>query len=204
MAWKRGPISARKRGSDTISVQLVGEIGTPVARCCDGERSCGKLGRLAGCCHPGLVVDAVTVGSDEVNIAAHALGRCAVCPGCGRLSRRIHSRYDRCLSDVPAHGRRVRVRLSVRRFRCPHSGCPRKIFAERLESGITRPYARRTTRLQQLVRCPRAARRPEQVADRWHLLERDADRGRRCGRASSEACQPGVPRRRQEVPRRHS
>ncbi|MEM9813827.1 MAG: ISL3 family transposase [Pseudomonadota bacterium] len=101
----------------------------------------------------GLVVDDVTVGPDEVVIEAHARGGSAKCPCCGRLSRRVHSRYKRCLSDVPAHGRRVLVRLSVRRFRCAHGGCPRKIFAERLEIGITRPYARRTTRLQQLVRC---------------------------------------------------
>ncbi len=101
----------------------------------------------------GLVIDDVTVGPDEVVIAAHALGRGAECPGCGCLSRRVHSRYERYLSDVPAHGRRVRVRLTVRRFRCQHWGCARKIFAEPLDAEITRPYARRTTRLQQLVRC---------------------------------------------------
>jgi len=39
-----------------------------------------------------------------------------------------------------------------------------------------------------------------QVADRWHLLECDGDRGRRCGRARPEACQPGLRRRRQDVP----
>lgn len=101
----------------------------------------------------GLVVDDVTVGPDEVLIDAHAFGRSAECPGCGHLSRRVHSRYERSLSDVPAHGRRVRVRLTVRRFRCPHGGCDRRIFAERPDAGITRRYARRTTRLQQLVRC---------------------------------------------------
>ena len=101
----------------------------------------------------GLVVDNVTVGPDEVVIAAHARGQGAECPGCGRLSRQVHSQYTRYLSDVPAHGRPVRVCLTVRRFRCPHGGCSRKIFAERLDAEITQPYARRTTRLQQLVRC---------------------------------------------------
>jgi len=142
-----------KRGSDSISVQPVGQMGTLIARYCDGELFMPESRKTARLLPSGLVVDEVTVGPDEVVIAAHALGRSAECPGCGRLSRRVHSRYERYLSDVPAHGRRVRVRLSVRRFRCPHQGCPRKIFAERLESGITRPYARRTTRLQQLVHC---------------------------------------------------
>mgnify|MGYP006274778669 CR=1 FL=1 len=40
---------------------------------------------------PGLVVDAVTVGPDELIIAAHALGQGSQCPECGRLSRRVHS-----------------------------------------------------------------------------------------------------------------
>lgn len=101
----------------------------------------------------GLVVDDVSVGPDEVVIKAHVVGRSAGCPICGRPSRRVHSRYERQLSDVPAHGRRVRVRLMARRFRCSHWSCPRKVFAERPDTGITRPYARRTTRLQKLVRC---------------------------------------------------
>ncbi|KXF91039.1 hypothetical protein AT574_09235 [Phaeobacter inhibens] len=96
-----------------------------------------------------LVVDAMTVESDELNIAAHARGQGSQCPECGRLSRRVHSRYDRSLLDITAHVRRV----PLRRFRCRHANCPRKIFAERPESRITRPYARRTTRLQELVRC---------------------------------------------------
>lgn len=263
---------------------------------------------------PGVVVNDVTLEADEVVIAAHVRGRGAKCPGCGHLSRQVHSRYERHLSDLPAHGRRVRVRLTVRRLRCSHGGCARKIFAERPEIGITRPYARRTTRLQErvalsrrrawwpssaghgpaascsrraedtLLRSVRAgvdggespklpaprvigidegawkkghrygtiicdlerhrvidilpdreggtieawlAKRPSikivsrdrgggygssvaralptarQVADRWHLFECDGDRGRRCGRASPEACQPSVRRRSQEVPWRH-
>lgn len=47
-------------------------------------------------------------------------------PGPGMLGRRaqaaarsrgVHSRYVRSLSDLPAHGRRVRIALTVRRFR---------------------------------------------------------------------------------------
>jgi transposase len=55
------------------------------------------------------------------------------------------------LSDLPAHGRRVRIGLEVRRFRCALSGCRRKIFAERFGDEITQPFARRTSRLQIIV-----------------------------------------------------
>jgi len=101
--------SACNKGSDSLSVQRMGHIGTLVARCCDWELLMPEARKSARLLPSGLVVDEVTVGPDEVVIAAHALGRSAECPGCGRLSRRVHSRYERCLSDVPAHGCRVRV-----------------------------------------------------------------------------------------------
>jgi transposase len=54
-------------------------------------------------------------------------------------------------SDLPAHGRRVRIALTVRRFRCGNDVCPRVIFAERFGDDIVAPYARRTARLQTIV-----------------------------------------------------
>jgi len=74
-----------------------------------------------------------------------------MCPDCGELSSRIHSRYARSLSDLPAHGRRVRIALTVRRFRCGNERCPRVIFAERFRDDIVAPYARRTARLQSII-----------------------------------------------------
>ncbi|MGF1447330.1 MAG: transposase family protein [Pikeienuella sp.] len=117
----------------------MGQIGTPITRCCDGERLMPGTRKTDRLLPSGLVVDDVLIGPDEVVIAAHAAGRGSECPNCGRFSRRVHSRYERCLSDLPAHGRRVQVRLSVRRFRCPHSRCPRKIFAERPETARRPP-----------------------------------------------------------------
>lgn len=65
----------------------------------------------------------------------------------------MHSRYQRWLGDLPAHGRKVRIRLTVRRFRCATPGCGTEIFAERLDDGIARRYGRRTMRLQALIHC---------------------------------------------------
>ncbi len=72
----------------------------------------------------------------------------ASCPACGGESQRVHSRYTRHLADEPAFGRRVRLQMTVRRFLCPDSGCPRRIFAEPLDGFATR-HARTTTRLAQ-------------------------------------------------------
>jgi len=55
----------------------------------------------------------------------------SLCPGCGASSRtrRIHSRYQRRLTDLPLAGRPVRLVVVARRFRlCVNPTC--------------RPYAR--------------------------------------------------------------
>jgi transposase len=44
----------------------------------------------------------------------------------------------------------VRVQLRVRKFFCDHPACPRQIFTERLPT-VAAPWARRTTRLAQLL-----------------------------------------------------
>lgn len=70
----------------------------------------------------------------------------ACCPSCGSTSFRVHSRYIRTVDDLPMHGRRVRLRLRIRRFFCDHAGCARRTFAERFD-GVAEAYARKTSRL---------------------------------------------------------
>jgi len=94
----------------------------------------------------GLAVDRVTVTPDRVVIAVCARAETAACPLCQRRSRRVHSRYIRCLGDLPWHGRVSRFDLQVRRFRCGAPECPRRIFAERLPE-VALPRVRRTVRL---------------------------------------------------------
>lgn len=55
------------------------------------------------------------------------------------------------MADLAWAGRSVRLSLLVRRFRCFAPECPRRIFAERLAS-VVEPYARKTTRLQEILR----------------------------------------------------
>jgi len=72
------------------------------------------------------------------------------CPLCGTAAPRIHSHYQRRLTDLPSTGQPVRFQLSVRKFFCDESTCPRKIFTERLAPFVA-PRARVTARLFQLV-----------------------------------------------------
>ncbi|MCA8879626.1 MAG: ISL3 family transposase [Rhodobacteraceae bacterium] len=100
----------------------------------------------------GLNVDQIELIGETILIHAHSPETSATCPCCGTASRHVHSWYRRRLADLPAHGRVVELVLSVRRFRCRSAHCRIRIFAERLPASITRPYARRTARLQGLVR----------------------------------------------------
>ena len=56
----------------------------------------------------------------------------ACCPLCGRRSKRVHSRYERTLADLPWGAYAVTVRLRVRRLFCDNARCERRIFTERL------------------------------------------------------------------------
>jgi len=70
----------------------------------------------------------------------------AACPGCGAVSGRVHSRYQRRLLDIAAGGREVLICLTVRRFICPVVACPKVTFAEQV-GGLTSRHARRTPAL---------------------------------------------------------
>jgi transposase len=72
----------------------------------------------------------------------------ASCPVCGHETWRVHSRYTRSLAEVPAFGHQVCLKMTVRRFLCSGSRCPRRIFVEPLD-GFADRYARTTTRLAQ-------------------------------------------------------
>ncbi len=100
----------------------------------------------------GLVVDQVGLDRRRIEISARSAKGWATCPCCGSRSKRVHSRYRRHLADLPAHGCDVRLMVQVRRFWCGSVTCCRAIFAERLDPGLTRPHARRTARMQGLIR----------------------------------------------------
>ncbi len=99
----------------------------------------------------GLDVGRVEIAVDRITAVARSPAKTSLCPSCGGVSARIHGRYQRTLVDLPAHGRRVEIKLTVRRFRCPRPNCSTKIFAERLDESITAPFGRRTTRMESVV-----------------------------------------------------
>jgi len=99
----------------------------------------------------GLVAERCEVTDGALVVAARSGAVDAPCPDCGVVSGRVHSRYPRTLRDLPAHGKRVVIRVSVRRFRCAEPACRRQTFAEPLAGVVDGRYARRTARSDHLA-----------------------------------------------------
>ena len=74
----------------------------------------------------------------------------ASCTGCGVLSRRVHSNYQRRLAHTASGGQEVLIDLQARRFSCSNPACGKATFAEQVP-GLTTRYGRRTCTLQAVL-----------------------------------------------------
>jgi len=99
----------------------------------------------------GFAVVSASTSESRTIIEVRSTTPASQCPGCGNVSRRVHSRYRRQVSDLPLAGRSVRLVAHVRRFRCDAVRCGQSVFAERFADGALAPWARRTGRLEGLV-----------------------------------------------------
>ncbi|HLH60860.1 MAG TPA: ISL3 family transposase [Ktedonobacteraceae bacterium] len=94
----------------------------------------------------GMVIGQVEITQTQLTVEVISTPPCACCPGCGNPSDSVHCQYQRTVHDVPCGGRKVMLRLSVRKFVCRTATCPRKVFAERL-ADLVQPWARISNRL---------------------------------------------------------
>jgi transposase len=76
-----------------------------------------------------------------VTLTLQTRQRRVACPTCGRRAKRVHSRYERTLADLPWGAYAVSIRLKIRRLFCDNAQCKRHIFAERVP-GVAAPWAR--------------------------------------------------------------
>lgn len=88
-------------------------------------------------------VEEIRLAGGSVRVLARVKAASATCPGCGAVSRQVHSRYERRLLDTAVAGREAVICLQVRRFACRDRACPKRTFAEQV-SGLTSRHARRT------------------------------------------------------------
>jgi transposase len=98
----------------------------------------------------GLRIEWMASQGADLSVGVVSLLPSSCCPLCAQASSQVHSLYQRTLRDIPCGGRKVVLHLSVRKFFCRNSGCPRKIFTERLPSFVE-PWAQVTRRLFEAV-----------------------------------------------------
>jgi transposase len=87
---------------------------------------------------------------NTIQVTARAPAHSAACPACGARSARVHSWYQRHLTDTPIGDHQVRLTLRVRRLVCDTRTCPKRTFAQQVP-GLTVRYGRRTRRLHELL-----------------------------------------------------
>jgi hypothetical protein len=97
-----------------------------------------------------LSIEDVEDAGDVIVVRASTRGDEVACPACGTPTGRVHAFHERVPADVPVDGRRVLVRLRMRRMRCPASECTQQTFREQVP-GLVERYQRRTVRLGEQV-----------------------------------------------------
>jgi transposase len=97
-----------------------------------------------------LAVEKVERNPQGLTVYVYATTSSVSCPRCGTAGSRIHSRYFRTVADLTCVGQRLTLKLLVRKWVCPLSSCPQRIFAEQF-AGLVRRYARMTERLIQAL-----------------------------------------------------
>ena len=100
---------------------------------------------------PGFALVSAASAGGATTIVVRSTALSSRCPGCDAPSRRVHSRYQRRIADLPLAGQAVSLLTTVRRFWCEAVLCGRRIFAERFGDGTLAPWSRRTGRLEGLV-----------------------------------------------------
>jgi len=91
----------------------------------------------------GLRITHACSGADGLTLVARTTARTASCPLCHQPACSVHSRYQRCVADLPCSGRALTLVIHARRFFCRTPTCPRRTFRERLPALIA-PGARRS------------------------------------------------------------
>lgn len=60
----------------------------------------------------GFVVESAYYEGNKAIVVVRASGSVGLCPSCGTVSRRVHSRYRRRVTDLPLSGRIVQLLIS--------------------------------------------------------------------------------------------
>lgn len=71
--------------------------------------------------------------NNNLQISCKSRSSKANCPRCNRISKRVHSYYDRKIRDLPLSGNSSILNLKAKKFYCLNPNCKQKIFTERIK-----------------------------------------------------------------------
>ena len=97
-----------------------------------------------------LEIRDIIVEDDSVHLFVQCCNDHGVCPYCGSVSRKVHSKYCRTIVDLPILGKALLLHMESRKFFCLNEECKKKTFAEQPGNEVFR-YRRRTRRCEILV-----------------------------------------------------
>lgn len=95
-------------------------------------------------------LDTIEIHEQKIIVHLYATSPTAACPQCATAGSRVHSRYERTITDVAFGGRSLVLKLLVRKWICPEASCSQRIFAERFP-GFVQRYARMTDPLVKIL-----------------------------------------------------
>jgi len=87
------------------------------------------------------------VGPTAIQMRLFATQTVGCCPVCQTPSTKVHSFYQRTLTDLPICGKAVSLQVHLRKFFCRNDQCDRKIFSQTALDHFV-PFARRLVRAQ--------------------------------------------------------
>ena len=73
------------------------------------------------------------IENGSILIRAESVRTEALCPHCGTVSAKVHSRYSRRLQDLPIQGRKVRIHFENKKYFCVDRDCRHRTFAEQFD-----------------------------------------------------------------------
>jgi transposase len=97
-----------------------------------------------------LSLEKIITRSDSIILVVTTSRPQAHCPRCQHLSPRVHSRYQRAVTDLPWGEIHVQLEVQTSKFFCDNDNCRQRIFCERLPE-VVAAYGRQTNRFNELL-----------------------------------------------------
>lgn len=73
-----------------------------------------------------LEIRDVIVEPNSIHLLVQCCNDHGVCPYCGAVSHKVHSKYCRIIVDLPILGKNVTIHMKSRKFFCPNEECKKK------------------------------------------------------------------------------